>query len=163
MSSNFVNQSAYLRTSREFPEDIHQLSIEVNKSYLDTANAVNARTIGIYPTNRPAITGNSYFITSSRQQSIRQVYTFTGTSDLDIGFKLANISQIVQMYGNFETSGTPIYGLIPATNVAIAGQISFYLDINGASTTTDVIKFVLGAGSPTLTSGTIILEWLSHV
>ena len=54
MSSNLINQVAYLRTSREFPEELHQLTVEINKTYVDIANAVNARVIGLFPTNRPA-------------------------------------------------------------------------------------------------------------
>lgn len=162
MSSNIVNQVAYLRTSREFPEDLHQIAVESNKSYVDVANAVNARTIGLYPTNRPAITGNSYFITNQRQQTLRQVYPFTSVgSTIPIGFKLTSISQIVLMFGTY-TDGTNTYGLIPASSVAIAGQISFYVALN-ASPTSDVITFVSGAGAPTVSSGLIVLEWISRI
>jgi hypothetical protein len=165
MSANIVNQVAYLRTSREFPEEIHQLAVESNKSYVDVANAVNARTIGIYPTNRPAITGNSYFLLNQRQQTLRQVYVFDSTiftsGTIPIGFKIANISQIVLMFGTY-TDGTNVYGLIPSSNVAITGQISFYIAQN-ASPMSDVITFVSGAGAPSVTSGLIVLEWISRV
>ena len=80
MSSNIINQVAYLRTSREFPEELHQLSVEINKMYVDVAGAVNERTIGLFPVNRPSQTGNSYYIFQNRkQQTLRQVYTFTAT------------------------------------------------------------------------------------
>lgn len=162
MSSNVTNHVSFLRTSREFPEEIKELAFQVSKSYIDIANVVNTRTIGIFPVNRAAITGNSWFLTSRRQQTLRQVYSFTSTADIDIGFKISSIFGFVQLYGVYN-SGTAWFGLIPATSVAIAGQISFYVDVNGASTTSDVIKFVVGGGAPALTSGTIVLEWLSLV
>lgn len=163
MSSNVINTSPYLRTSREYPQDdAHQLSVEVNKTYVDVANAVNTRTIGLYPTLRPAITGNSYFFTSQRQQSLRQVYTFTSAANINLGFKLSSISRIIQMYGTY-TSGTATYGLIPGTSVAITGQISFYTDVNGASTTSDVVKFVVDGAAPALATGVIVVEWIANV
>lgn len=163
--NSITNQVAFLRTSRLFPEDLRQLCVESNKSYVDVANAVNFRTIGIYPVNTSAITGNSYFFTNQRQQSLRRVYTFgPSTADINLGFKLNNISQFVQMSGVYkvDTPTVAFYGLIPATSVAIAGQISFYVTENGASTTSDVIKIVVDAGAPILQSGTIILEWISQ-
>jgi len=80
MSANVVNQVAYLRTTREFPEEIHQLSVEINKCYVDIASAVNNRTISIFPKNRPAVNGENWFITNQRQQGFRQIYTFTSGS-----------------------------------------------------------------------------------
>jgi hypothetical protein len=163
MSSNVVNQVAYLRTSREFPPEMHQLSVELTKSYIDTASSVNVRTIGIFPTNRPAITGEGWFLEKNqKQQSLRQAYTFETTADIPIGFKVENIAQFSKMHGVYTIgTNTDWYGLIPATPVAIAGQITFYIFVDVASTTTDLIRFVVGGGAPALTYGTIVLEWLS--
>lgn len=155
MSSNVVNQIPYIRTSREFPQEVQQLAIEVNKSYVDIANNINARTIGIFPTNRPAITGESWFIDNQRQQTLRQVYAFTTTAAINHGINVSAIERFTRMFGTF-TDGTNWYGLIAGSNVAIAGQISFYL------TPTQII-FLVGAGAPALTKGTIVLEWLSDV
>lgn len=161
--NNVVNQVAYLRSSREFPKELHQLSVEVDKSYLDTANAINVRTIGIFPTNRPAITGEGWYLTrNQKQQSFRQAYIFTSTADIPIGFKVSNIAQFSRLHGVYTIgTNTNWYGLIPATPVAIAGQISFYVFVDVTSTTTDLIRFVVGAGAPALSYGTIVLEWLS--
>src|SRR5258708_30403752 len=162
--NNIFNQVAFLRTTREFPEELHQLTVEVNKTYVDIANSVNNRTISIFPTTRPVLNGENWFLNSSiRQQGLRQVYTFTTTSAINIGFKFSSIAQFSpKCYGTF-TDGTNWYGLIYASNVAIAGQISFYIALNGVSTTSDQIVFLTGAGAPTLTSGTIVLEWISKV
>jgi len=161
MSANVANQVAFLRTSREFPEDIKKLTLQLSKAYIDTSNAVNNRTIGIFPVNRSAITGENWFLDGAqRQQGLRQVYTFTSTADINIGFKISSISQFTRFDGTY-TDGTSWYGLIPGTSVAVAGQILFYVTVNGASTTSDVIRFVVGAGAPALTSGKIVLEWIS--
>ena len=156
MSTNVVNQVAYLRTSREFPEAAHQLTVEVNKAYVDTANAVNNRIIGIFPTTRPAITGEGWFLTGNqKQQTLRQVYTFTTTTAINHNVQIFTTNQFTRCFGSY-TDGTNTYGLIFGTSVAIAGQITFY-------TTATQIVFVVGGGAPALTSGRITLEWLSSV
>jgi hypothetical protein len=154
MSSNVVNQTAFLRTAKEFPEELHQLSVEVSRSYLDIANAVNNRTISIYPTNRPALTGNSYFLTTAKQQTFRQIYTFTGTTALNHNIQNVVPGQFINCFGSY-TDGTNTYGLFFSTSVAIAGAITFYV-------TSTQITFLVGGGAPALTSGTIVLEWLSR-
>jgi hypothetical protein len=155
MATNVVNQVAYLPTSRHFPTDIKQFTIEVNKSYVEIAQSVNSKTIGIFPTMRPAINGEEWFLTDNfKRQGLRQVYTFTTTAALNHNVNVEDPSQFVRCFGSF-TDGTNAYGLLFASNVAIVGQISFYL------TTTQII-FLTGAGAPVLTSGTIILEWLSQ-
>lgn len=156
MSTNVINQVAYLRTSREFPESAHQLTVEVNKAYVDTANAVNTRIIGIFPTTRPAITGESwYLIGNQKQQTLRQVYTFTTTTAINHNVNVVDTNQFTRCFGSY-TDGTNNFGLIFGTSVAIAGQISFYI-------TSTQIVFVVGAGAPALTKGRITLEWLSSV
>lgn len=163
MSSNVVNQVAFLRTSREFPTDQGKLMQTLDKSYIDTSNAVNARTIGIFPTNRPAITGENWFLTGNqKQQALRQVYMFTTTADIPLGFKISTIAEFTRLFGTW-LSGTSWFGLIAGSSVAIAGQLSFYLVVDGASTTTDLIRFASGAGVPALTSGKVVIEWISFV
>lgn len=155
MSSNVINQVAYLRTSREFPEDLSSLALQVNKAYIDTANAVNNRTISIYTVNRPAVTGESWYVRNNqRQQGFRQVYTFTAIGNIAHGINLSSISQIAKSYGSY-TDGTNYYGALYASNTAIAGQISYYV------TATNIVV-ISGAGAPAISFGTIVLEWLSE-
>ena len=156
MSANIINQVSFLRTSRNFPEDAQPLSVELNKSYVDIANAVNSRTIGIFPTSRPALTGEGWFLSNNqKQQTFRQVYTFTSTANIAHGISTGQIAGFARMFGTF-TDGTNFYGLVPGSNVAIAGQRGFYI------TSTNIV-FTAGAGAPALTSGLIVLEWLSNV
>ena len=143
-----------MRTTREFPEEIHKLTVEINKAYVDTAKSVNERIIGIFPTTKPALTGSSYFIVNNRrQQSFRQVYRFTSSASINHGITTSSIYGFVDGYGSF-TDGTLFYGLPFTTNVAIIGQVTFYI-------TPTQIVFSMGAGAPAITNGVIVLEWLS--
>lgn len=153
MSMKVINQSPYLRTSREFPEEMQSLTVEVNRSYLDIAQKVNDRTIGLYPSGKPSITGENWFVEGGKkQQTLRQVYKFTAVGNIPHGINFAEISSFTLCYGQF-TDNTNWYGLISASPAAIAGQMGFYLD------PTNII-FTVGAGAPTLTNGMIVLEWL---
>lgn len=153
--NNVVNQTPYIITSRNFPEDIKPLCIELSRTYIDIANAVNNRIISIFPQTRPAITGENWFINNQRQQTIRQVYAFTSTASIPHGITLSNISRFTSCYGMW-TDGTNWYGLICGSNVAIPGQTSFYIDPTN-------IVFVVDVASPILTSGIIVLQWMSDV
>jgi len=155
MSSNVTNQVAYLRTSRNFNEDLNQLTVEINKTYLDIAAAVNERIIGLYPVNKPAITGETFFNgANQKQQTLRQIYLFTSTSSIVHGINVTNTNQFTECYGSY-TNGTNSYGLLWATNQNVTGQISFYI------TSTEIV-FVVDSEAPSLTSGRIVLTWLSQ-
>ena len=154
MNTTNSNQVAFLRTSRNFPEEAQPLSVEIDRMYLDVANAVNSRIIGQFPLNRPSVTGENYFIyKDKRQQTLRQVFIFTTTTSINHGINVTDPNQFSRCWGSY-TDGTNSYGIIWGTSVAINGQISFYV-------TSTQIVFVLGGGSPSLTSGRIVLEWLA--
>lgn len=153
-----ISNSPFLRLQRNFPQDSTQaLTVEIDKAYVDIANSVNNRTIGIYPTNSAVTTGEAWYLggSNSKQQSLRQIYPFTSTANILHGINFAGISQISPLCKGSYTDGTNWYGLIFDSPVAIAGQITFYV------TPTNIV-FVTGGGAPTLTSGTIVLEWISR-
>jgi PPE-repeat protein len=156
MTSNVSNQSSFLRTSRNFPQTAQPLAVEINKSYIDIAQKVNDRIIGIYPTNKSSLNGESWLITNQRQQSFRQIYSFTTTGNIAHGLTWAAVSFISpNSYGTF-TDGTNWYGTIYGSNTAIADQVSFYV-------TPSNIVVLAGAGAPSITQGYINLEWVSQV
>lgn len=158
MSSNIINQSSYLRAQRNFPEEIPLLTEEIDLAYVDISNAVNNRIIGIYPTTKTAITGESWFVSNNRkQQSLRQVYTFTATGAIihGLGNSLQQVSP--RSYGqSYDSASGNWYGVIFGSSVAIAGQYSFFVDATQ-------ITVLAGAGAPAITSGFIVLEWLTNV
>jgi len=43
--NDVLSKSGFLRTTRTFPEDLHQLCVEVNRSYVDIAHNVNSQQI----------------------------------------------------------------------------------------------------------------------
>ena len=134
--------------------DAQALSVEIDRSYVDIANAVNNRTIGLFPVNKPIATGEYWYMSGSnvRQQTVRQVFYFTSTTSITHNIMNIIPGQFTKCLGSY-TDGTNTYGLIFGTNVAVVGQILFYI-------TSTQIVFVVGAGAPSLTSGTIVLEWL---
>ena len=153
-----LQQSPYLREQRQFPNDeLRELATQVDQAYIDIAQKMNARTIGIYAVNFQTVTGESWYLrgSSNRQQTLRQVYTFTAAGNIPHGINFATISQFTKCQGSY-TDGTNWYGVIFATSVAIAGEVSFYI------TPTNIVVLI-GGGAPAITSGSIILEWLSQV
>lgn len=163
--NNIVNQIAFLRTSREFPEELHQLTVEINKAYIDTANVVNNRIISIFPVNKPARNGENWYFANQRQEGFRQVYNFTILPiTINVGFLLSSISKPTRCWGEYTDAIGNSYGLIWASSVPIAGQISLYLQINPTpGMGTDLITFLSGAGAPTPVSGFVVIEWISQV
>lgn len=156
LGSNIPNQVAYLRTSRNFPTDSKLLAVELTKSYIDIANAVNNRTISLFSIGKPTITGESWFLaTSQKQQTLRQVYTFTSVGNIPHGIDLTKISGFSRCWGQY-TAGGNWYGVIFANNMMIMGQLTFYIDPTN-------IVIQAWAAAPLPDKGTIILEWLSNV
>lgn len=155
MSTNIVNQNSFLRTSRNFPEEAQPLAVEVNRTYLDIAEKMNSRTIGVYSTMRPAQNGETWYIDNRGQKGFREVYSFTTTGNIAHGINFTGVVFISPLSYGTVTDGTNWYGAIYASNVAIAGQVSFYV------TNTNIVVLA-GAGAPAITSGYINLEWISQ-
>lgn len=154
--TNIVNRSPYLDNDRTFPKDADLLSRELDRAYVETAQAVNDRTIGIYPANRPSITGNAWYPTSKKFQSLRQIYPFTTTANIPHEIDLNIVEYMGNCFGSY-TDGTNWYGIPFSDSVSpVAGQLNFSLD--GTN-----ILFGVGAGAPAVTKGIIVLEWITNV
>jgi hypothetical protein len=133
--------------------------VQLDKAYVDTANAVNERTIGIYALDNQLVTGESWYNGSTdgsvyRIQTLRKMFNFSTTATITHGISITNPSQFTRCFGSY-TDGSGAYGLIWGSNTAIAGQISF----NVSSTQ---IVFETGSGAPTVSSGRVILEYLAN-
>lgn len=151
MSTVLRNRLPFLREQRSFPQESQPLSVEIDRTYTDISQAVNARTLGIFSTGTIQ-NGESWFLTDRRQQGFRQVYTFTTTASISHGIQAVVPNQFTRCFGSY-TDGTNSYGLIFGTSVAVAGLITFYV-------TSTQIVFVVGAGAPVLSAGRIVLEWI---
>jgi len=154
--SSPINITPYLRTSRSFPKDAGLLQVEVDKAYIDIAQKVNDRSIGIYPTNRPAITGDTWYLQGGNraQESQRQVYTFTTFTNFNHGINFNNIFAITKITGTFY-DGTNWYPLPYSTTTAA--------NCVGVSITPSQIAFSTGGGSPSIVRGVVIIEWLINL
>ncbi|SRR6266404_973981 len=162
-NQNLLNPVPYLRTSRSFPIDSGKLEVELVNSYIDIANAVNARTIGIFPSNRPSITGESWFLTSAKQQTLRQIYSIgaiASGAELDIPLGFTNFNILTKITATVVTN-VPDYRPIPfvdpvtATNgmEILVGTVAGILQI----------RIILGATAPPIVSGIAVIEFLSQV
>lgn len=152
-----LQNSPFLRNQRNFPfEDLRRLSNEVDRAYIDIAQKINSRVIGLYAVGNQIVTGESWYLTGqpTRQQTLRQVYPFTATGNIAHGINFASVSAFTAPFGSF-TDGTNYYGAIYASNVAIIGQVTFYV------TPTNIV-ILAGVGAPAITQGYIVLEWLSQ-
>lgn len=156
--TSIVNQIAYLKTTSQFPIDsMPHLAIELDKSYVDIANAVNNRTIGLFPVNRPAIGGESWFVNKNqRQQNLRQVFPFSDTNlTITHGIKFTSLTNFVRIWGTF-FDGTN-WQCLPYVDVVASNN-----QINVKITATQIIV-TKGAGAPpACNSGLIVVEWISN-
>jgi hypothetical protein len=156
VTASIIN-SPYLRTTRDFPKEHEALRVELNKMYIDLANGLNARTAGLFPTNRPAISGEEWFLSSQKQQGLRQVYPITGAGSYAHGITLSNISGFTKIYGVFVDMSGVWYPLPYVDVVAANNQVNVI--VNG----TNIVVAAGGGSPPSISSGLVVLEWLSFV
>lgn len=158
MTTN-LQQSPYLREQRQFPnEDVKSLSSQSDQAYIDVAQKVNDRTIGLYAVNSPIITGEKWYLKGQegqqkKQQTLRQVYQFTRNGSIPHGIDFQNLTDFTKCQGSF-TNGSNYFGVIYGSNTAIPAQVSFYIDPIS-------IIVLSGVGAPTISRGIIILEWIA--
>jgi hypothetical protein len=152
-----LQQSPYLQLQRNFPnDDIESLSVTLDVMYVDVAQKMNARTIGLFATNLPSITGESWYLNGQplRQQTLRRVYQFAGYAPIPHGIDFAGVSFFTVIRG-IGFDGTNYFPIPYVTQTIPNGNVGIYVDPTN-------INFTSGIGSPVIVSGLIILEWLSN-
>ena len=150
-----INSGAYLRTSRDFPEDNQALRVEISRAYIDTANSVNNRTIGVFPIGRPAINGEDWFLPQRKFQGQRQVYQITGAGNYPHGINTSQINGFTRIYGTFINNTGNWYPLPYVDATSATNQISL------AVTSTNIAIVAGGGSPPPIVSGFVVLEWLA--
>lgn len=157
VSSNIANPGNFLRTTRSFPKEIQPLVVEINKAYLDIANEMNSRIIGVFGTS-PIITGESWFLDgqSGKQQTLRQVYPFTSAGSIPHGIELSSISYFTRIYGTVLLNNGDWHPMPVVAVNAVTNQIQ--VKITGPN-----IVITAGATSTPIVRGLIVIEWLSVV
>lgn len=163
--TNNLQVSPYLKGQWQFPyDDLRGLSHQVDISYIDIASKLNARTIGTFSITFPLVTGERWFtaLTSAQktagisppQQTLRQVYQFTGAGNIPHGITLSTIIGFTRIYGTF-TDGTVYYPL-PYVDVTAANN-----QVNVVVNATNIVITAGGGSPPSITAGYVVLEWLS--
>lgn len=156
MNDTFA-RSGFLRTSRNFTEDLHQLSMELDKSYVDIARNVNNRTIGFFTINRSVQNGETWLYYQNKVQAgYRQTYTWDD-SNLTIthGINVSSLTNFVRIWGTFY-DGTYWQALPYVDVVNVTNQI-------GVKVSSTQIIITKGAGAPpTCTNGLVTLEWIAN-
>ena len=151
----------YLREQRAFPyEEVKDLSRQVDQAYIDIANKVNKRVIGTYAQGFMAVTGESWFLagTNKRQQTLRQIYPFTvsgAITNIPHGIPANDIVMFTMIYGT-ATDETNWY---PLPYVASAGTVANQISVVVGPVYIIVTK---GASAPAITTGNIVLEWMTN-
>lgn len=158
-----LTKSPFLRTSRSFPHEINELAFEVNKSYVDVAQATNARTIGFFTKNRTTATGENWFFNQGeKQQGLRQVYPWDDTMRVGTqitirhGIDFNSLSNFVRIWGTFRDSPTGSWQTLPYVDInSVTNQIK--VSINSTN-----IVISKGATAPACFNGLVILEWIAN-
>lgn len=155
MTTQISNQAPFLRVQRNFPPEQDELLVELDKSYLDIASAVNQRTISTFATDLTYLTGEQWFLQGNPRtlSSFRQVYPITGTGSYIHDIDFNRIQGFSRIWGTF-TDGTVFYPLPYVDETSATNQISINL------TSTNIV-ITAGAGSPpTISNGLVVLEWI---
>jgi len=160
-SGPFRNLSSFLITSRKFPTDEALLEPTLTKMYTDVANAVNARTVGVYNSSQIK-TGNIYFnngIEHNQHPGFRKVYQLasiaSGINAIPLDITLISTSRFVNMYGTANRPSVQSVG-IPYVNVTTPAD-GITLRINW---TVPQIEVVTTTGNWTAYSAIIVLEYI---
>lgn len=151
-----VQTTPYLETTKRFPQEPDLLENVLSKMYVDVANGVNSRVIGIYELSS-VITGERWFSNNStnintKRQTQRKVFQFSDAS-LTFSHGLTGVTAYTRIYGTF-TDGTLNYPL-PYVNPTAANQV-------GVSVSATQVVVTKGGGAPAITSGFVVLEYLQQ-
>lgn len=155
MSSNIINKGALLREQRLFPQESQPLSVEVDRSYVDIASKLNDRTIGFFPVDGSALSGEKWSIDGIIYSGYRRVYSFTAAGNIAHGLTVTSVKAFTKIYGTF-TDGSIWYSLPYVNVVAANNQVSVTV------TGTNIVITAGGGAPPAITQGYVVLEWVSQ-
>lgn len=161
MANKIINKGAFLRGQRLFPQEAQPLSVEIDRSYVEMASKINDKTIGFFTTSSSAVTGEKWQIDGKTYNGFRQMYTFETTGNIEHLLQLENILAFTRIYGTFVDSSDPdpdlwIWYPLPYVDATAAdNQVSLTV------TSTDIVITAGGGSPPAVSSGYVVLEWIS--
>jgi hypothetical protein len=151
--------SAFLQTYRNFEGDTEQIRILLNNSYRDTAEAVNVRTIGTHDLVEVQ-NGEQYFNptnTQNKRYAFRKTFSIgaiaTGATNT-FNHDITGISIVTHFYGGVITD-VPDYRPLPNPSTTANANIDVIV-------TNTQISITNGAGSPNITGGILVIEYLKN-
>ena len=156
-----LNSQPYLITSRFFPPDLTLLQPELNKAWIETAQAVNARIIGSFEPIEN-VTGEKWFEESvegdpvKRRQTYRMFFRFgaiAAAATLAITHGISTLDEFTRIYGTCETDVIDFRPIPYASATVVTEQIELQV-------TPTVINIINGATAPAIVRGIIVLEYL---
>ena len=156
--NDLLSRAGFLRTSRNFPsDDPKQLSVEVNRAYVDIASKMNNRTIGLFPINRAIANGEAWYVSKGqKQEGLRQVYSWSD-SNLTIthGISLYSLTNFVRIWGTFFDGNN--WQTLPYVDVTAANN-----QINVNVNSTQIVITKGGGAPPSCSNGLVVIEWISQ-
>lgn len=147
----------YLPQDVDLPEEAKELKELLKKTLEDHAKMINIKDTGSYEEIEQII--NQQFFGANPQTKryvFRQVYDFgaiAAGATLNIVHGITGITEFTRIYGTVVTNVIDYRPLPRVSTVAINQQIS--LDVVGIN-----IVIINGAGSPNITDGIVVLEYL---
>lgn len=152
-------QKAYLPTTRQFPGDLSILTGDLSKNYIDIAQAINFRVIGIFDKFQ-VVTGERWFNDAdnlSKRQTYRQVYSVPaiaiGGNGL-IAHGLTGVTSFTRIYGTAYLSSNFNVPLPYASELAATDNIAVKIG------PTNIIIDVGATSAGSIVRGIIVLEYL---
>ncbi len=155
------NRQPFLITTRFFPTDGERLSPILNKTYIETAQAVNAKVNGAFEPIE-VITGEKWFEETTQGEQIvrRQTYrkflrfgAIAAGATLNITHDILELDEFTKIYGTCETD-TPDFRPIPYASATV---VTLQIELNVTSTQINIIN---GATAPNIVRGIVVVEYL---
>jgi len=153
------SNAVFLPTTIQYPKELEELIVRLNKAYEDTATRLNAKQIGIFD-NLEFLTGEQWPGTSPqiKRQTFRQVYmvgAIAAGATSTTAHGITGITAFTHIYGTCVTSVVDYRPIPYASATVVTNQIELKVDSTN-------ITIINGATAPNITSAIIILEYLKN-
>ena len=157
----FNTKTAFLPTSRTFPEDQVSRIIEHTSTYIDTANAVNIREIALYQDGQEIVTGQQWSIPGDNRKKyliLRKAIYFGAIpagATINPAHGIPNLVECTLINATCITA-VPDFRPIPYADTAnVTNQISILV-------TAANLVITNGATAPNITSGKAVIEYIRN-
>lgn len=149
------SHSPYIPNQRFFPAEGEFLQRELNNSYTDISNAVNARDIAIYSQSTTSTGQRFDFIPDDQsQESMRKVILFgaipAGNTQV-LPHGLTGFTTFTRIYGVAQTA--TLWRPLPYASSVAANNVELFVDFTN-------ITIINGAAAPAIVSAIVVVEFI---